>query len=52
MDTKCQPFIYKDCDGNVLISLEQIDELTLSQNPFLTRSISGGFYVRCRKSRI
>lgn len=40
MDIQYESFICKDCDGNVLIQLEQIDELKLSQNSLLTHCLA------------
>ncbi len=40
MDTKYESFICKDCDGNILISIEQIDEPKLSKSPLLTHCLA------------
>ncbi|WP_300656743.1 NUDIX hydrolase [uncultured Acetatifactor sp.] len=40
MDTEYESFICRDCDGNVLISIEKMDESTISQNPLLTHCLA------------
>ena len=34
------PYICKDTDGNILISIEKIDESTLAENPLLTHCLA------------
>ena len=40
MDISCNPYICKDDDGNMLISIESEDETLLYKNPFLTHCLA------------
>ncbi len=40
MDISCDSYICKDNDGNVLISIENMNEMLLSENPLLTHCLA------------